>query len=76
MSKFQAKYKSHKVGSPFENGVSQGPQVSKVQFDKILGYIEEGKREGAELALGGETLEGKGYFVQPIVFTNVRRILT
>jgi len=48
-----------------------GPQVDKIQFDKVLGYIESGKKEGATCALGGGRLGTKGYFVQPTVFTDV-----
>ena len=38
-------------------------QVSKVQYDKVWGYIENGKAQGAKLALGGEKRPGKGFFV-------------
>merc|ERR1719235_1175914 len=49
-----------------------GPQIDKIQFDKILGYIESGKTEGAKVALGGGRCGAKGYFVQPTVFTEVK----
>jgi len=49
-----------------------GPQVDKIQFDKILGYIESGKSEGANVALGGGRLGDKGYYVQPTIFTDVK----
>merc|ERR1712224_401948 len=49
-----------------------GPQVDKIQFDKVLGYIESGKAEGAKVALGGGRQGDKGYFVQPTVFTEVK----
>lgn len=48
-----------------------GPQVDKIQFDKVLGYIEAGKQEGAKVATGGGRLGDKGYYVQPTVFTEV-----
>jgi len=48
-----------------------GPQVDKIQFDKVLGYIESGKAEGAKVACGGGRDGDKGYFVQPTVFTDV-----
>jgi len=48
-----------------------GPQVDKIQFDKVLGYIEAGKQGGAKVALGGGRLGDKGFFVQPTVFTEV-----
>merc|ERR1719384_1141117 len=44
-----------------------GPQVDKIQFDKILGYIEKGKKEGAKVAIGGGRDGDKGYYVQPTV---------
>merc|ERR1712039_207056 len=53
-----------------------GPQVDKIQFDKIMGYIEKGKQEGATVALGGDRLGSKGYFVQPTVFTDVTDEMT
>lgn len=40
-------------------------QVSKVQYDKVWRYIENGKDQGAKLALGGEKRPGKGFFVDP-----------
>jgi len=59
------------VGNPFQDDVDQGPQVDKAQFDKILGYIDAGKRDGAKLAIGGEKAADKGYFIQPTIFTDV-----
>jgi len=48
-----------------------GPQVDKIQFEKVLGYIEKGKAGGAKVELGGGRQGDKGYFVQPTVFSNV-----
>ncbi|KAK3702428.1 mitochondrial aldehyde dehydrogenase [Vermiconidia calcicola] len=65
-----------KVGDPFSDDTFQGPQVTKAQYERVLGYIESGKSEGATLATGGEAYknvgEGKGFFVSPTVFTNVK----
>jgi len=49
-----------------------GPQVDKIQFDKILGFIESGKAEGAKVVLGGGRNGDKGYNVQPTIFTDVQ----
>jgi aldehyde dehydrogenase (NAD+) len=46
--------------------------VSEAQFDRIMGYIESGKREGATLAVGGERVGDRGYFIQPTVFCDVQ----
>ena len=54
-----------------DEGKFQGPQVDKIQFEKILGYIECGKQEGAKLVLGGNRIGTKGYFIEPTIFTNV-----
>lgn len=64
-----------KVGDPFKDETFQGPQVTKAQYEKVLGYIDSGKSEGATLATGGEAykdVDGKGFFIAPTVFTNVK----
>jgi aldehyde dehydrogenase (NAD(P)+) len=74
MFKEQVK-KISKIGDPFEDSTFQGPQVTKAQFDRVMGYIESGKSEGATLTMGGEAfkdINGKGFFVQPTIFTNVK----
>jgi aldehyde dehydrogenase (NAD+) len=60
------------VGNPLDAGTEQGPQVDKEQFDKIMGYIESGKSEGARLVCGGSRVGTKGFFVQPTVFADCR----
>lgn len=40
-------------------------------FNKVLGYIESGKSDGAILETGGKRVGTKGYFIQPAVFSNV-----
>ncbi|KAH6636564.1 aldehyde dehydrogenase domain-containing protein [Chaetomium tenue] len=62
------------VGDPFEEATFQGPQVTKAQYDRVLSYIKSGQEEGATIALGGEPApqKGKGFFIAPTVFTNVR----
>ena len=46
--------KTRKVGDPFDPATEQGPQVDKAQFEKILGYIDKGKTQGAKCVTGGE----------------------
>src|SRR5262249_12731222 len=50
----------------------QGPQVSQEQFDRVMGYIEHGKKDGAKMLLGGSRAGERGYFVQPTVFCDVQ----
>ncbi|KAI2642069.1 aldehyde dehydrogenase [Xylaria nigripes] len=68
---FRRRAMQNSVGDPFNEKTFQGPQVSKLQFDRIMGYIEDGKKEGANLQLGGERHGNKGYFIQPTIFTDV-----
>lgn len=70
--KLVEKAKAWVVGDPFDPAVRQGPQVNKKQFDRILSYIEHGKREGATLLTGGKPIGKKGYYIEPTIFTNVK----
>jgi aldehyde dehydrogenase (NAD+) len=62
---------NRRLGNPLSPDTEQGPQVDKAQFDKIMGYIEKGNKEGAQCIAGGERFGDRGYFVQPTVFDNV-----
>jgi betaine-aldehyde dehydrogenase len=63
------------LGMPTEEEVEMGSLVSGEQFQKVMGYIELGKREGFRLVLGGGKPSGKkferGYFVAPTIFADV-----
>jgi aldehyde dehydrogenase (NAD+) len=67
------------VGDPTSEKTVVGPVVSKLQFDRVEGYIEKGIAEGAHLVAGGtgrpDGLD-KGYFVKPTIFSNVRNDMT
>lgn len=66
------------LGDPFDAMTFQGPQVTSVQRDRVLSYIESARSEGATVAMGGEPApqNGKGYYVAPTVVTNVRPDMT
>merc|ERR1712216_570019 len=53
-----------------------GPQVDKIQFDRVMGYISKGKEEGATCMTGGDRHGDKGFYVQPTVFTDVTDEMT
>ena len=60
------------LGDPFDKGTRMGPVVSETQMNSVLGYIESGKSDGANLVAGGSRADmDAGYFVQPTVFDNV-----
>jgi aldehyde dehydrogenase (NAD+) len=65
------KAKGQTLGDPFDPATTQGPQVSQEQMDRILGYIESGKKEGAKCLTGGGRHGKTGYFVEPTVFADV-----
>ncbi|RLN91682.1 hypothetical protein BBJ28_00001696 [Nothophytophthora sp. Chile5] len=60
------------LGDPLDEKVQMGPLVSKLQQQKVLGYITSAKEEGATLAQGTLPASGKGYFVPPTIVTNVK----
>src|SRR3954451_16498846 len=68
VEKLVKKAKSQKVGDPFDPDTTQGPQVSQEQYDRIMGYIDAGKKEGALLLAGGRRVGERGYFIEPTVF--------
>ena len=69
---FKSQTEAVKVGDPFDLQTFQGAQTSQQQLDKILGYIEIGKQEGATVVTGGERLGNKGFFVKPTIFADVK----
>ncbi len=67
------------VGDPGAAATNVGPVVSKIQYDRIQGYIEKGIAEGAKVIVGGPGRpEGltKGYYVRPTIFSNVSNQMT
>uniref|UniRef100_A0A0W0FR12 Aldehyde dehydrogenase domain-containing protein n=1 Tax=Moniliophthora roreri TaxID=221103 RepID=A0A0W0FR12_MONRR len=67
---FTEKTKTIKLGDPFASDTYQGPQVSQLQFERIMCYIKAGKEQGATVHYGGEENGGDGYFIKPTIFTN------
>jgi len=64
-----------KIGLPWEKDTMVGPLISETELNKMLGYIELGKKEGAKIATGGcrITKNGldKGFFLEPTIFVDV-----
>ncbi|WP_420959859.1 betaine-aldehyde dehydrogenase [Brucella sp. IR073] len=69
-----------RIGDPMDEATQMGPLISAAQREKVLGYIEKGKAQGATLACGGGVphLQGfeKGFFIEPTVFTDVTDDMT
>ncbi|KAI6026425.1 aldehyde dehydrogenase [Pisolithus microcarpus] len=68
LKRFTEKSRSIKVGDPFDSDTFQGPQVSEIQYNRIMGYIESGKSQGAKVHIGGERYGSEGYYIQPTIF--------
>jgi aldehyde dehydrogenase (NAD+) len=69
----QAAFEKLAYGDPTDPSKLMGPQVSKKQQERVLGYIEKGVEEGARLVTGGGVPAHlpKGYFVEPTLFADV-----
>ncbi|HSG81890.1 MAG TPA: aldehyde dehydrogenase family protein [Gemmatimonadota bacterium] len=63
-------------GDPFDKGTRLGAIASKRQMERVLGYIESGRREGAKLLTGGLRVDRPGYYVEATVFDQVTPEMT
>ena len=62
-----------KIGHGLDPSVNLGPLVSKEQHDKVKGFLESGRKEGAEIVTGGKVAGNQGYFVEPTVLAKTNR---
>ena len=65
-----------RLGPGLDPGTQLGPLISAEQEERVRGYIEKGKSEGAELVTGGDGPAGEGFFVEPTLFSATRDDLT
>ena len=65
-----------RMGPGLDPGTQLGPLISAEQEERVRGYIEKGKAEGAELVTGGGARDGDGYFVEPTLFSATSDDLT
>jgi acyl-CoA reductase-like NAD-dependent aldehyde dehydrogenase len=71
VSEFAEKARSLKVGDPLDPETQVGSLISTEHREKVHGYVERGRGEGAEVVLGGEPAEGAGAFYPPTVIAQV-----
>jgi aldehyde dehydrogenase (NAD+) len=78
VEKLVARARGMTPGDPFDSKSRMGPLISREQLERVQGYIQRGRDEGAELVLGGDRPEGNGngYFLNPTVFDRVRPEMT
>ncbi len=75
IEKFKTAASRLKLGDGLEKGTDVGPVINESQFNKVLRYIEIGRKEGAKLIFGGKACRkgdcSKGYFIEPTLFIEV-----
>jgi phenylacetaldehyde dehydrogenase len=64
-----------KLGPGLDPATQMGPLVSREQQDRVLEYIESGRKEGASIVAGGEAPSHDGYYVKPTVMADVKRTM-
>jgi betaine-aldehyde dehydrogenase len=65
-----------KVGNPLDRDTDLGPVAFRAHFERILGYIEKGREEGASLLVGGDAPRPVGFFISPSIFESVDPSMT
>lgn len=80
LGRFKVQVQAARMGDLFVPETFQGPQVSRLQRDRILEYIKSGVDEGATVAIGGkpwaDPQSGTGFFIEPTVFADVQDDMT
>ncbi|MSR36089.1 MAG: aldehyde dehydrogenase family protein [Gemmatimonadetes bacterium] len=78
VERFRARSERATVGDPMDPGTRIGALVSEAQLERVLGYVERGRAEGARLVTGGRRVQvkGRGWFVEPTVFADVLPSMT
>jgi acyl-CoA reductase-like NAD-dependent aldehyde dehydrogenase len=76
VAELKERFEKVRVGNPLDPNTQMGAQVSQIQTDRIMGYIELAKEEGARILTGGERLTGgeydAGFFIKPTIIVDVR----
>ncbi|MCI0550564.1 MAG: gamma-aminobutyraldehyde dehydrogenase [Anaerolineae bacterium] len=67
--------KNVKVGLPFDEGVQMGPLISNIQRERVSGYVDRAKAQGAKVLTGGGVPSGfdQGYYYEPTVIADVQQ---
>jgi aldehyde dehydrogenase (NAD+)/betaine-aldehyde dehydrogenase len=71
VARFSEAAASLKVGDPLDPETQVGSLISSEHRDRVHGYVETGRKEGAEVVTGGEAVDGKGAFYPPTVLAQV-----
>ncbi|WP_050477628.1 aldehyde dehydrogenase [Herbaspirillum rhizosphaerae] len=75
LEKLTALASTARMGDPLDAGTQVGPITTRQQYDKVLGYIDIAKQDGAKLIMGGAPATraecGNGWFIEPTIFSGV-----
>jgi betaine-aldehyde dehydrogenase len=72
LARLAARTNAIRLGDPLDEGTQMGPLISAAHLDKVMGYIDTAKTEGARLICGGDRAAmNSGFYVQPTVFADV-----
>jgi acyl-CoA reductase-like NAD-dependent aldehyde dehydrogenase len=69
VSKLIERAKKTKVGAGLDDGVELGPINNKMQLERVMGLVDDARKNGAKIEAGGVRLEGSGYFYPPTIVT-------
>ncbi|WHI51937.1 aldehyde dehydrogenase family protein [Microbulbifer sp. MLAF003] len=73
-TELKAKFESVNVGDPMDPNTQMGSQISEAQMNRILGYIDIAKEEGAKILTGGKRLQKpgmeQGFYIEPTIITH------
>jgi betaine-aldehyde dehydrogenase len=76
LDKVKAKVSHYKPGNPTDPATTMGSIITKVQYERVLGFIESAKQEGGRLLYGGgrpnDPALAKGFYIEPTIFADVR----
>jgi len=73
LKKLKARVEEVKIGNTLDEAYNFGTMVDRVQFERVMNFIEKAKKDGdSELLVGGKRHGDKGYFIEPTVFHNVK----
>jgi acyl-CoA reductase-like NAD-dependent aldehyde dehydrogenase len=76
LDRFKQALEAAQIGDPLDEATKLGAMASRAQYDKVLGYFEVARAEGAAIVTGGEAARGgaldRGWFIKPTIFDHVR----
>jgi betaine-aldehyde dehydrogenase len=76
LKRLKERTESATLGDPMDEATNFGPMVSANQMNIVLGYIDQGLKEGAKLVTGGKMADRDGFFIEPTIFSDVTDDMT